>query len=66
MVGLDLMLMQVIYPGLLEAIILKSVGAIKGGARNQTKCEAELSRCSLVITALWGVGLDPKFLEQEL
>ena len=36
-----------------------------GGARSETRCEAEISFFSVAFTVLLGVGWGPKFLEQK-
>ena len=55
-----------IFPqGLLAAITLVGGGARDGEARAGAQCEAGLPFCSVAVTALPGVGSEPKLLEQK-
>lgn len=52
-------------PGVLAAVMLVGGGGGDGGARDRARCEPGLLLCSVVDSALSGVGLGLKVLEQK-
>ena len=63
--GLDAGTSHIFPQVVLATITLARSGAGDGEARASNGCEIGLPYCSVAITALSGLGSDPKWLEQK-
>lgn len=64
--GLDMSRSHLCLHGTLVAITVVGRGAGDKGARAGASCEVGFPLCSVAVTVLSGVGLDPRLMEQKL